>query len=383
MSAQRFVEDAELSGVRITKDGYLVASVRAARTGIQVYSGAELGVKDSDTVRVYRPEDEVFSRDSMMTYAHRPITNNHPDVLVDAESWKDHSVGQVGDEVTRDGDYIRVPIMLMDAAAIKDVKGGKTQLSMGYTMDLSFEQGTTPQGESYDAVMRDLKMNHLAIVHKGRAGSEVRIGDSWGAHPITTNDEKHHMSLKTIVVDGLPVETTDAGIAAIEKLQQESKALKVVADSAKAAHDAELQCQAAAHDSVVAEKDKELAVKDAEIASLQGKILSDADLDARVAVRAALITKASSLVKDADFAGKSDLDIKTMAVSAARSPEFVADKSEAYIDAAFDMLEVPVKDPVRDALVSRDVAVVADDDNGYSAYVDSLNNAWKSTGEAA
>ena len=46
---------------RRTSDGYLVAMGKAARTGIQIYSGSEVGRPDLAQVRVYRPADEVFS----------------------------------------------------------------------------------------------------------------------------------------------------------------------------------------------------------------------------------------------------------------------------------------------------------------------------------
>ncbi len=40
---------------RTTQDGYLVAAARIARTGVQTYSGAEMGRTDLATVRVWRP----------------------------------------------------------------------------------------------------------------------------------------------------------------------------------------------------------------------------------------------------------------------------------------------------------------------------------------
>ena len=60
---KRFIEDAQLSGSRITTDGYLVASVLCARTGIQDYLGEELDKPDMPIVKVYRPESSVFAKD--------------------------------------------------------------------------------------------------------------------------------------------------------------------------------------------------------------------------------------------------------------------------------------------------------------------------------
>ncbi|MDT9702463.1 DUF2213 domain-containing protein, partial [Streptomyces sp. P17] len=89
---------------------------RVARTGIQQYLGSEVGRPDLEVVTVYRPESEVFKADSMASFAHRPITDDHPDEAVTADNWKDYSVGQTGEEIKRDGDFLRVPMMVADGA---------------------------------------------------------------------------------------------------------------------------------------------------------------------------------------------------------------------------------------------------------------------------
>lgn len=384
MNVYKFVEDTNLSGTRITNGGYMVGDVRCARTGIQEYAGFEMGF-DQEVVKVYRPEDEVFSESSLATFVGKPVTNDHPPEMVSADNWRKYAGGSIGNEVLRDGEFIRVPITLMDSSLIKQVKDGKREISMGYEMTLDVTPGETPQGEQYDAVMRNLKMNHLAVVDRGRAGPEVRIGDNWGASP-NSNDGKETMTLKTIVVDGLSVETTDAGAKAIEKLQAESKAIVAAKDAAQTAHDSELSTQKADLEKsaadAVAEKDRELAKKDAEIDELKAKVLSDADLDKRVADRASLIAAAQKFAKDADFAGKSDLEIMTIAVDSVKGEGFCADKAPAYIEAAFDMAKPA--DKVREVLKSGvKTADAGDDDNGQSDYEKRLADAWKTKGAVA
>lgn len=90
---------ATIAGVRETRDGYLVAEARIARTGVQNYTASELGLKDrkpGDVIRVYRPEEEVFAADAMAGLAHRPITIDHPSEMVTADNWRKHAVGSVG-----------------------------------------------------------------------------------------------------------------------------------------------------------------------------------------------------------------------------------------------------------------------------------------------
>src|SRR5690606_660304 len=90
------------------------------------------------------------------------------------------------------------------------------------------------------------------------------------------------------------------------------------------------------HNAVIAAKDQQIAKLEAERDSLQGKVLSDADLDKRVQARADLIATAKS-IHDADYTGKSDADIRKAVVVGKLGDAAVQGKSEAYIDARFDI----------------------------------------------
>ena len=347
---------------RLTRDGYLVADAKIARTGIQLYAGKEVdpenkqGWRDKALVRVYRPESEVFSTDAMASFAHKPITDDHPSEAVSSKNWKAHSVGMTGNEIARDGAFIRVPMVVMDAASIQNWKDGKRELSCGYESQIVFDAGTTPEGEAYDAIQTNIRGNHLAIVGRGRAGSECRIGDRGApdadkpSAPLIQGDR--HMALKTIIVDGLPVETTDAGEAAVNKL----RGLLDTAASAltKAEEDKK---------NALAEKDKELATKDAEITDLKGKVLDAAALDALVADRAAVVTKAKALDANVVTDGKSIAEIKRTVLG-----DSVKDKSEAYVDAAWDMKTAATNDGIRDAIRHQDHSINANDAWGDSVF---------------
>ncbi|MER8827224.1 DUF2213 domain-containing protein [Mesorhizobium sp. M0938] len=320
-----------LDGIRRTSDGYLVADAKVARTGIQEYRGWEVGKPDMAVVRVYRPEAEVFSKDALHSYAHRPVTLDHPDEAVTADNWRDHAIGQTGGDVARDGEFVRVPLVLMDAKAIEAVQNGKRELSMGYSAELVFDSGTTPSGEAYDAIQTNLRMNHLAVVTMARGGSQLKIGD----------EKEKTMTLKTVTVDGIPVEVTDQGAAVITTLLQR------LADSTAASTKT-----LADHATAIAGKDAELAKKDAEIDDLKSKVLDAKAIDARVTARADLITKAKAIAADIQTDGKSDDDIRKAAVVAKLGDAAVKEKPQAYIDARFDILaeDVGGTDQVRDAI---------------------------------
>ena len=137
----QFTDSVSIGAPRITRDGYMVVDAAIARTGIQLYRGDEMGRPDLDVVRVYRAPEEVFSHDAMGSFAHRPVTDDHPAELVSAGNWKRHTVGMTGDSVARDGDHIRVPFTLMDKAAIDTVQAGKRELSCGYTCTIDWRPG--------------------------------------------------------------------------------------------------------------------------------------------------------------------------------------------------------------------------------------------------
>lgn len=305
---------------RRTSDGYLVTSARFARTGIYEYAGRDVGKPEMSTVSVYRPEDEVFSRDAMASFAHKPITNDHPNENVTAATWKRDAVGMTDGHVARDGDFIVIPMMVADAAAIEAVDSGKVELSAGYACDLEFIDGSAPDGSHYDAVMRNIRGNHIALVDKGRAGSECRVGDSFTQETVT-------MQLQSIIVDGITLETTAQGAQALKKLQ----------DQLQASTDASTQA-ANDHKAAMDAKDRDLAERDAKITELEGKVLDAKALDALVADRSKLVSQAVKLVPTLSCDGKDAGTIKREVVQAKRGEAAVKDKSDAYVDATYDLL---------------------------------------------
>lgn len=364
-----FLDSVTAGKPRRTQDGYLVADVRAARSGIQLYAGHEVGRPDLDVVRVYRPEEEVFHRDSLASYAYKPSVNGHPPVSVDASNWKDYSTGQMGGDVIRDGDHVRVPLILMDAKAITDYEEGRRQeLSMGYSAKIVFDAGKTPQGEDYDAVQKEIRINHISQEKSGRAGT-ARIGDSWGAAPIndfhqpgippkTEKGGRMSDQLKTIVLGDAAVQVAATDVAAVERYKAASD--KVFADAE------------AKHQTEIAAKDADLAKLQARLDDAEGKILSDADIDKRVADRAGLVASAKSIVADLKVDGVADADIRKAVVAAKLGDAAIEGKPEAYIDARFDILveDADKENPVRMVIQAGDN--VANIDDSRNAYLDRL-----------
>lgn len=436
-----FSDGAPLDGVRKTDAGFLVAQVRAGRTGIQQYLGSELGRTDMEVVRVYRPEDEVFSAAAMHTAAHRTVTIGHPPEFVTADTWKDVSVGHTGGEVMRDGGFITVPLVLMDGAAVKAVEDGKRELSWGYACDIDWQSGKTPDGQEYDAIQRNIRINHLAVVDRGRAGAECRIGDAArriaGDSAVTPTPtppptpptkfggrSMADESTRAIVIDGLTVRTNDAGAEAIGKLQQALRDAAATTASvetrlrdAETAHRAALEAKdgqiaalSAQVTKVTETKDGEiaaltaahtaaLAAKDGEIAALQAAT-SDAALDARVTARSNLLAQVAPIL-GAGFnpAGMSDAAIRKAVVVKVMGDALpdADSKSDAFFDGAFiaslamaargqaPAQAAPPVDPLRVAITNGGGTPVGDQRANvtpFQANVERLRNAWKHTNPA-
>lgn len=320
----KFTDSVTMDATRRIDGGYLVTTARAVRTGIQLYAGSEVGMPDRRVVRVYRPADEVHALASLQSFSHAPITINHPAEAVDASNWGKLAVGEVSTAALPDGEWVQLPLILKDAVAIAAVESGKRELSAGYTCTLD----AAPAGADYDLVQRNIRINHLAIVDAARAGPEARIGDSaiiWGAGPIHTDHKDKDMTLKTVTVDGIPIEVTDQGAIVIATLQGR------LADAAATAAAVALD-----HTNTLAARDRDLATAHGTIDSLKGKVLDTKALDAAVVARGDLIARAKAIAPSVVTDGKSGVEIKR-AVLADRKVN-VDGKSDEYIDARFDGL---------------------------------------------
>jgi hypothetical protein len=347
----QFTDAVAVSGTRRTADGYLVAEARSVRTGIQLYAGSEVGKPEKSVVRVYRPADQVFADASLQSFTHAPVTMDHPAEAVTADNWKQLAVGEVSTAAKKDGEWVHLPLILKDAAAIQAVETGKRELSAGYTCELVWGDGVAPDGQAFDAQQANIKINHLAIVDRARAGAKARIGDAasevWGAAPINDQQPKKEkiMNLKTVTVDGIPVEVTDQGATVISTLQQRLVDAGKKLTDAETAHTAMLADADKAHASAIEVKDKDLAAKDADLAkkdaeidALKAKVVDGAALDALVASRADLVATAKAIAKDVKIDGLTDADIRKATVVAKLGDAAVKDKAQAYIDARFDIL---------------------------------------------
>lgn len=297
-----------------TDEGFLCVPGRVSRTGIQQYLARELNL-DGDPnriVNVYRPEDEVFRDESLSSFDGSDITIEHPDALVNSKNYSKTSVGVVRGAARRDGEFTVCDLVVKDQRAIDAISRGKCELSAGYTAIYDQVPGIAPDGTPYEFVQRDIKVNHVALVDRARAGNNARIFD---------HSQEKHIVHKIVLDSGRSVEVQDEATAllvsdTIERLTQRVADAEAKADKAEAEKEA-------MEEELETEKSKSC----------------DSAIAERVAAIATVTAAAKRVVGDS-FACKSmdTVEIMRTALAAKRPKLDWADKSAAYVQAAFDML---------------------------------------------
>lgn len=162
----------------ITPEGYLLCrDVPIARIGTLMYADGEVPVTADNTglIIIYRGEDVLFDQITIASAESKPITDDHPDDWVTPDNWKELSKG-VGKDVRRgdgvDSDYLMADLLVMDKETIQKVLDGKVEISLGYDADYT----ETSKGKGLQS---NIRVNHIALVEKGRCGSRCSIGDSF------------------------------------------------------------------------------------------------------------------------------------------------------------------------------------------------------------
>jgi hypothetical protein len=328
------LEDAQPKKMRF---GYMKVLARAARTGVQKYKGYELDRPDLEDVMLYRPPSEVFNRDSMGSLSHMPITLTHPDHMVDATTWGRDAVGHIGEDIIRDGEHIRIPLMLCDQAAIDAYeKHGVRELSVGYSTDIEWKKGKTPEGVAYDAIQRNIRCNHLALVPAARGGSTLRIGDRQSPHDAAHSGQHRRTLMGQFMIDRIPVELSDRDAAVVERhLVDLNTQLKAAKDACSSMEE-DKKKKDDTYDALKKVSDAQVG----EIAVLKKQIedskITPAKLDELVKARMGVIDRARTLLpENYVFDGKEEAAIRRDAVATKLGDAVTKTLTDAQIEGAF------------------------------------------------
>lgn len=149
-----------------TPEGYLIDHPILTRVGIFEYKNPDGSIR-----RELRLPEEVFAPESLASYKGKPVILTHEAGMIDSDNVQQEQIGTILSEGMQDGDNVRAQIIIHDA---RKLDYGLRELSLGYGLDLEEVPGEW-QGQPYDAIQRNIRVNHLALVEKARAGDSARL----------------------------------------------------------------------------------------------------------------------------------------------------------------------------------------------------------------
>ena len=149
-----------------------------SKAGVFPYLGKQISgeLEPNRIYKVYRPMSEISAPETIESFDGIPLIDEHEMI---GEGWTDYDDRPAGGVVyhtyAKDGKLFG-DIRIFSEQLKDEIKNGKKELSMGYSCRYEPEQGVF-DGEYYDFVQRDLRGNHVALVNRGRMGSDVRVYD--------------------------------------------------------------------------------------------------------------------------------------------------------------------------------------------------------------
>lgn len=322
-----------VSGAVTDADGFLRDSPIVARTGIYIYQQPDGTIR-----REYRPPEEVFDTDSEASFVGKPIVVGHPvSGIVNSDTAQDLAIGTIlSSGYQKDETNIACDIVIHNPSAIGEKRG----LSLGYRVDIEEAPGITPDGQQYDVIQRNIRINHLAVVDRARAGAKARLNLD-GDEIIEGVETKMKIKIDSVdfevdekianYVNSLQNKEENARVkldtanTELKSVKEQNTALKADADDKKAKLDAmtaERDGLKAKVDAADAEKEK--AVKEA-VEAVKADMQERAELE-----------ETAKIAKVEKTDGLTNAELKAGIVKAAFGEKFKLDgASDAYLDGAY------------------------------------------------
>lgn len=165
-------------------DGFERLHVKRApitKAGVNPYYGHEIpkagdmGLDPAKVYRLLRHPDEI--KKGAASSHNVPLLSKHVPHSADDHDG-DITVGTVGSTAEYDHPYLYNSLAVWSRDGRDHVdSGSQKELSSAYGYDADMTPGTY-EGEPYDGVMRNMRFNHVCLVKKGRAGSDVALDEA-------------------------------------------------------------------------------------------------------------------------------------------------------------------------------------------------------------
>lgn len=289
-----------------TDEGFLVDSPIVARVGIQEYRRADGTIR-----RELRLPQEVFAPEALASMRGKPVTVGHPaSGKVTSATAHRVTVGTMLSEGRQDGNNVRVDMVIHSPDAI----GDNRELSLGYTAHLDETPGVHPEFGPFDATQTGLHINHISVVKQARAGRIARLNLDGNEDFFNQQEQTTMTTVKVKLDNGIEYDAAPEVSVELAKLRSDASGAQSKLDAVTAQRDT-LQAK------VDAQKDE------IEKAKAQGR----ADALER------LNLEATATKFKVDHKDKTDREVKEAVIKAVRKDADLKDKSDVYVDAAFDM----------------------------------------------
>ena len=192
-----------------------VDSTPLTKAQVAPYAGEEFsdwqerGLQPDKIYYIYRSPEELSKKETINSLIGIPVMLEHE--WVDPKEKPKQLVGSLGDSPVWKAPYLMNSMHITSEDAWKRIEDGSMkELSLGYTRDIIWKPGVTPDGEKYDGKMVNIRANHLAIVAEGRAGPDVCVLDSkktlnrhLNKRANTAMDENFQKNLATAIMQAI------------------------------------------------------------------------------------------------------------------------------------------------------------------------------------
>lgn len=341
MEVLRFDFNGSSGEFKRTAQGFLRVSARLTKTGVFIY----------DSGREYRSDEEVFRADSLESLKGAPVTDLHPaekgaEGFLTPANVKQHIIG-VTESVEREGPYLKGSLIIFHEDAIKAIESGeRKEISLGYKCRLEPTPGAV-NGETYDAIQRDIIVNHVAIGPKGwgRAGADCAIRTD------STSPEGQKVT-ETICIDGIEITLSKESITNfLADKKRELNEIRGRLDAMGLELEKEKQARSALEDPNAVEK--------------------------RVQSRLSLVEKCRSLLgQDYQLDGKSDSELKLDVINKFYPDQTLPKDDQSYVEGMFNAI-CGMKASRNDSLTNTRQAIQCNGSQNNSVYEKWLEHSAK------
>lgn len=161
-------------------NGFLhVKNCHCTKVQIAQYLGSEISndLIPDKVYNVFRPEEELNKAETIQSLNGVPLQLEHHDDTAEKPAQYTR-IGATGTDAVFEFPYLSNSLHFFNQKAIDLIESGeKCELSIGYDCEIHKEAGEY-EGQPYDFVQRNIKIQHVALVECGRAGADVKVSDS-------------------------------------------------------------------------------------------------------------------------------------------------------------------------------------------------------------